>query len=77
MNEIAGYSLFNDIEDKEVQIYNRARIMKNMMQDNSKDKEVSEKGVGLLVLYMNAIPVEDRKDVYVKLEELLKKKDVE
>lgn len=78
MNEIKGYSLFNDVEDTEIQIYNRARSLKNIMLDNAdKEKNVSVKGTHLLLQYMNAIPAETRHAVYLKLEELLKEKEVE
>ena len=77
MNAIKGYSLFNDVEDTEIRIYNRARSMKNIMIDHAdKDKNVSVKGTHILLQYMNAIPTEERRDVYIKLEELLKVKEV-
>lgn len=75
--EFNGYSLFTDLEDKEAQIYNRARVMKNMMMDNSKDKVVNAQGKFLIIGYMNQLPTEDRAAVYSKLEELLKQKEVE
>lgn len=75
--EFNGYSLFTDLEDKEAQIYNRARVMKNMMLDNSKDKVVNAQGKFLIIGYMNQLPTEDRAAVYGKLEELLKQKEVE
>lgn len=74
--EFNGYSLFTDLEDKEAQIYNRARVMKNMMMDNSKDKVVNAQGKFLIIGYMNQLPTEDRAAVYSKLEELLKQKEV-
>lgn len=74
--EFNGYSLFTDLEDKEAQIYNRARVMKNMMMDNSKDKVVNAQGKFLIIGYMNQLPTEDRAAVYSKLEELLKQKAV-
>lgn len=74
--EFNGYSLFTDLEDKEAQIYNRARVMKNMMMDNSKDKVVNAQGKFLIIGYMNQLPTEDRATVYSKLEELLKQKEV-
>lgn len=74
--EFNGYSLFTDLEDKEAQIYNRARVMKNIMMDNSKDKVVNAQGKFLIIGYMNQLPTEDRAAVYSKLEELLKQKEV-
>lgn len=78
MTEIAGYSLFKDIEDRNARIFNQARVLKNMMQDFSNTKkDVSGKGVGFITAYMGAIDTEDRADVYVQLEQLIKTKDVE
>ena len=75
--EFNGYSLFTDLEDKKAQIYNRARVMKNMMMDNSKDKVVNAQGKFLIIGYMNQLPTEARAAVYSKLEELLKQKEIE
>lgn len=75
--EFNGYSLFTDVEDKEIRTYNRARVMKNMMLDNSKDKIVNQQGKFLVIGYMNQIPNEERAEVYHKLEELLQQKEVE
>lgn len=74
MNEFKGYSLFNDVEDKEVQTYNRARIMVNIMEDHAVGKNVS--GAGLLVSmgYFQSLPPEDREAVHEKAAELLQKK---
>lgn len=73
---IQGYSLFNEVEDKEVQVFNRARVMKNMMQDHSDaERNVNAKGVSLIYQYFEAIPMEDRQLVHTKLAELLREKD--
>lgn len=75
--EINGYSLFNEVEDKEVQTYNRARVMKNMMLDNSKNRVVNDQGKFLVMSYMVNIPEEDRREVHEKLAELLLQKEAE
>lgn len=78
INEIKGYSLFKEVEDKAVQIFNRARVMKNIMLDYSdKNKVVNGVGTSLLYQYFSEIPEEDRKAVHDKLGELLKQKEVE
>lgn len=78
INEIRGYSLFNAVEDLTLRTYNRARVMKNMMQDHSdKEKNVSEKGSNLIYQYFTHIPEAERGAVHTKLAELLKTKDTE
>lgn len=78
MTEIAGYSLFKDIEDRDARVFNQARVLKNMMQDFSdKEKNVGGKGVALITQYMGSIENEDRPAVYKTLETLLQQKDVE
>lgn len=78
VNEIKGYGLFNEVEDKAVQTYNRARSMKNIMLDHSdKDKNISAAGNMLLIQYFSMVPEADRQAVHSKLAELLKQKEVE
>lgn len=73
--ENKGFSLFFDLEDKDLQAYNRARLMFNIMEDNvdKKTGKVSPKGGSLVMEYFGEIPVEDRTLVTKKLEELFKK----
>jgi 2,4-dienoyl-CoA reductase-like NADH-dependent reductase (Old Yellow Enzyme family) len=54
-NEINGYSLFNDIDDENLRIRNRAVVMANMCQNNMKKDKISPKGMALVVGYFNAI----------------------
>lgn len=75
-SEIKGYSLFTEVEDLEVQTYNRARTLKNIMLDNSKDRVMTESGKLLLVQYFEAVPNENRQAVHSKLRELLMQKEV-
>ena len=78
INEIKGYSLFNEVEDAAIQIYNRARTMKNIMLDHSdKNKNVNTTGVVLVTQYFKSIDEGSRQAVYSKLAELLKQKEVE
>lgn len=76
INEIQGYSLFNDVEDAEIRIFNRARSMKNIILDNAdKHRNVTLKGVALVATYQKAIPEEERSAVHNKLVELLQQKE--
>lgn len=78
VNEIKGYSLFNDVEDAVIQVYNRARTLKNIMLDYSdKDRNISRAGGIILLQYFSNIPEDDRQAVHTKLAELLKQKEVE
>ena len=75
--EVNGYSLFNEVEDKEIQTYNRARVMKNMMLDNSKNGVINEQGKFLVIGYMHNLPMEDRPAIMEKLSELMEQKEIE
>jgi len=55
------YPLFEDTEDKALQARNRASIILNIMEDNSKDGKVSLKGTSLVIKYMKDIPEGERK----------------
>lgn len=61
--EYKGFSLFTEIEDKALQLRNRAAIMVNMLEDNFFKGKVSGKGASLLIGYVSAIPAKDRKDL--------------
>lgn len=71
-NEYKGFSLFNDVEDKELQTRNRAVIMCNIVEHNTKDKKITPRGAGLALGYFSSIPAEERKGVEEKFEELIK-----
>jgi hypothetical protein len=57
VNEINGFSLFNDVEDKALQAFNRGRVMTNILLDHKKN---TAKGGFLSLTYMKQIPVEER-----------------
>lgn len=66
---VKGYSLCVDVEDKELQLHNRANILANIYEDN-KDKrdpnKTSGRGMCNIISYMNALPPEDRGNVLNK-----------
>ncbi len=64
MNEVKGYTLFNDIEDLGLRNRNRAVILANMIQDNLVDNTIPPKIMLTMIEYMKAIPEDQRKDVY-------------
>ena len=79
-NEFRGYGLFNDVEDKEIQIFNRARTLVNIMDDHSKGDEVNGTGAMICMGYFKSLPGDDRMAVHEKafqmLEERKAKKNV-
>lgn len=73
MNEFKGFSLFQDVEDFDLRIYNNARILTNISVDHSKGEKITPQGVSLVAGYFLALPVEERKPVVTKYLELMKK----
>lgn len=59
-NEINGFALFNDVEDKALQSFNRGRVLANMFIDNQQDGKANRKGAALIITYFSAIPVHER-----------------
>ena len=59
-NNYKGFSLFNDVEDKELQRFNRARVMVNMAQDHSKKGRINAVGSMLILGYFGQMPFEER-----------------
>ena len=70
-NEFKGYGLFNDVEDKELQTYNRARILANIMEDHAVGTNVSGTGALICAGYFNSIPPEDRGAVHSRTAAIL------
>lgn len=74
-----GFGLFNDVEDKGLQSYNRARILVNMMEDNEAlnadgERGVSVKGAALVSGYFMQVPEADREQVRDEVERILTEK---
>jgi len=63
-NEIQGMSLFNDVEDYALRIRNRAVVMANVAEANTKQKKITQKGTYAILSYFNAIPENEKKDSY-------------
>lgn len=76
-NDFQGYGLFNDVEDDEIRIYNRARSLKNIILDNAdKDRNLNLNGMAKVASYMALMPTEERDAIHAKLKELLQVKEV-
>ena len=69
--QIGGYPLFNEVEDKELQLRNRAVSIANIIEDNlHKEGVITEQGMYLSLQYWDAIDEEERGELYkaVKVE---------
>ena len=58
-----GFSLFNDIKDKELRTRNRAVVLCNIAEDNTRNKAITAKGSGIILGYFGLIPEDERNDV--------------
>lgn len=73
-NEFKGYSLFNDVEDQALRNRNRAVIMANILEHNTKGMQVSPKGAALILGYFSNIPKEEREEVEKNFEQFAKER---
>lgn len=73
-NEYRGFSLFNDLEDKQLQLRNRAVVMSNMAEQYTKDKKITVKGASLILGYFECIPANERKALEIKFTETMKER---
>ena len=62
-NEFRGTSLFNDIEDLNLRVRNRAVILTNSLEDGFKNGRVSDRASLFIMGYFNEIPKEERNAV--------------
>ncbi len=74
INEYKGYSLFNDVENKELQTRNRAVIMCNIVEQYTKKDLITPKGAGLAMGYFRCIPEAERNDVNKSFEKMIKER---
>lgn len=72
--EYKGYTLFMDVEDKALRTRNRAVVMANIAEFNTKAQKITAKGVAMLTGYFDLVPKEDRKEVYEKFGECMKER---
>ncbi len=71
-----GYSLFTDVQDKQVQIINRGAIMANIVEEHVHNKKVSRQGLALILGYFNALLPIDRKSVKAAFEQHLTERGI-
>lgn len=72
MDNFKGFSLFQDIEDKVLQTYNRARVLTNIAEDHTKNNRITPKGAGLILGYFAQIKADDRAAVQAEFTKLMK-----
>lgn len=58
------FESFNDIENKELRVRNRAVVMANIFEDHTKGDKITPLGTKLLLTYFNQIPNEEKKITY-------------
>ena len=73
-NEYRGFSLFNDLEDKQLQLRNRAVVMSNMAEQYTNDKKITVKGASLILGYFECIPHNERKALEQRFTEVMKER---
>lgn len=75
-NEVAGYGLFLDVEDRALRIHNQAQTLKNIMEDNRLEDKFTTRGLAITTGYFSKVLQEDRQEVHTALSELFAKKAV-
>ncbi len=65
-DDFRGFSLFSDIEDYVLRVRNRAVVLTNMAEDNSKSSLINAKGVSLILGYFQQVPEDEREDLTAK-----------
>lgn len=77
-NEYKGFSLFNDIEDYDLRIRNRAVVMANIAETHTnKDRNIRPAGVGLIIGYFNSVAKEEKKATIEKFVATMKERGFE
>lgn len=62
-----GYELFNDVEDIDLRTRNRAAVLWNIYESNTKQGRTTPNGVADMIGYMKELPQEDQQTVINKL----------
>lgn len=73
-NDYKNYALFNDVTDYNLRAANRAAVMANIYEDNSRDGTTSQKGLELLAGYFEEVPFEDRLPTYGVFQQTLRER---
>ena len=73
-NEVAGYTLFNDVEDVALRINNQAQTLRNIMEDNRVGDQFTTRAMAITAKYFMSIDKEYRKAVHDRLSVLFNTK---
>ena len=72
MTEFKGFDLFDDLDiPQDLRNRNRACVLSNIVEDNTKNKLITLKGAALATGYFAALPVEDRLDVSNRFNQIM------
>ena len=66
-----GYDLFTDVTDPDLQARNRAVVLWNIFESNSKNGKATPSGVIDMVSYTKMIPEDERKAALQKFSEIV------
>lgn len=75
-NEVAGYGLFLDVEDRALRINNQAQTLRNIMEDNRVQEQFTTRGLAIMTGYFSKIDAEDKQEVHNTLSDLFNRKAV-
>lgn len=76
-NEYKGFSLFNDIEDNDLRTRNQAVVLTNISEAHSRNRKISDNGMGLIIGYFDKVNKDDRKTVMEKYIQFMKERGFE
>lgn len=74
VNEIRGTSLFNDVEDRDLRIRNRAVIMANELESGHYRGKLHPRSVAFLWEYFDHIPAGEKKETQAKFIEFARER---
>jgi hypothetical protein len=63
--------LFNDVEDMNLKLANRAKVMTNIYSSNTKDGLINANGTKLLLNYFNDVPKEEKAATFSAFKEVM------
>lgn len=71
VDNVDGYSLYNDIENLQLRCNNQGVALANILEDNMRNNKVSYEGVEFAKMYVDSVPEEHRMYVINKSKEVL------
>lgn len=62
-NNYKGFSLFRDVDDIALRTFNRARVLTNIAEDNTKEERITPRGASLILGYFAQVDMNEREAV--------------